>query len=450
MVTTALVAVAGWQAQAAQAGQVVARVDGDVRALALTADGLVLARQPDREQVVVERRGPGGSVTTLGRIGSTSAQDVALAAAGTTVVVAVRPAETDGVGPDREPSSTYVASPTGLARVAGCADAIEAPAVATDGVRTAFMVGGCREVGEQDDDDVVTPATLAIEPGAGRIPLGDGVLTGLALTPGGVGASTRLPSLIGSRSSVLRVGAPGDATFRSGRPTARVVGAVADGRLVVQRTTEQSGFDSTCSQDLAVLGERTPRILDFGACVQGPSGFSADEDIPTGVVAGTRAAAVVQGEDYGTELATLPVDGLGVRVLDRSRSRPPQALAAVEGRVAWARVGCDARTEVVVAVDAPGTPATTTPDCGLAVARNPARVTGRVAILSVRCARGCSGTAREGSNEVGSPFRVAPGRGEVRVPIGRRALRRGVARIDIDVLGGRERVVTVRLRTTRG
>lgn len=430
-------------------------IRGEVRALAVSGDAVIVARTLPGRRFVVERRVTGAAPRTLLRErGDPFTREVALAASRDAVALAVQ-GEAEG-----GPSRVLVGPSTGpLREVTRCAKGFLVPAVAVDGTRIAWTEGGCLEplVGPAD----VSPATLAVgdvDPAvavrhvalpedripASIVPEGDGGLVGLYR-----------PSFASFVSSEIRrfgAGGIGDVILR--RPGAIVlpVGIPAGSPPLIESAVDEDFEDGSrpgvCSVTLFALpvGGAQPRLIALPGCPDGsqPVAVTADRLVARLTLAERRSD---RGRFERTAIVTARPDGTSPRTLVRGTFRGPGVFTAGAGRVAFTQPHCAGDTELVARpVAGPGRALRA---CTVEPLTHRARVRRGAIAVRLRCPRGCAGVivddSRCGARYLRS-FRSEAGTRTVHVTLGRRLRRARRVLLRFRVEHGPQRVRVVRLR----
>ena len=450
LVTVALPAFLG--AQAASAARTITPVRGDVRALAFGGDALVVARQPARRGLVVERIVPGASASTILRTRLSDDDDqVSLAASAEALAFAFSPSE----GADA--AAGVMAGPAAgpLREVATCAAGLLVSPVAVNGSRIAWREGGCGEPAQRPRG--VAPSVVAVggaDPAAPlrRSPLpGPGLLSALALGPGDAGlAGLLLPSFFALDSEVRPFGPPGIAApivAEQGRAVSPV-GILADGTraFVLAGVEDETGCDTEVFT--IAPGSAVRRPISTGGCIATGEYPGLPDAVRT---TADRIVLLVTAPPTPTDaraprafVVSTRADGSDRRVLARGGYRMPLGVAADGDRSAWWQEACTDGSELVVH-DGQDAGTLTVAPCRVEVRTRRARVRdGRIAVR-LRCPTGCSGTAY-GPRIASRTFSFGRGTHTLRLPVrlGRHPSRR--VRFDLAVRNGPPRTASIRVR----
>ena len=458
LVSVALAGVIG--SADASAARTTISVRGDVSAIALAGNTLIVARQPQNRGFRLERITLGASTQTLLRLPRSSNEtEVALAASAQALAFSTQTDADDGFGG----SHVYVGTPAGPLRdVAACVAGSLLPPVAVSGARVAWREGGCSE-----------PAGRPLRVGPVAIVMGGpdraSPLRRVAVGPDALPASIALngetgfagllrPSFFSVNSEVRRLGVSAlDETVpaEEGRIVAPAgVLSSGDGVFVLGALDEgedetSTGCDSTPFVLLAGSGQR--RTLSLGGCPI-DTGFASAATR----VAGDRVYSLVAKPRNAKSSAPPPVafvsargdGGSGARVLVRGTYRPPRGIAVAEsGRVAWWQRRCAGGMEIVIDDGAAAT-AAATPSCRLRLLSRRARVRGSRIELKLRCPFGCSGevVGRTRLPRVLGSFSFGRGTHSLRLRLRPSERRRSRLRLGFDVREGPARSAIIRLR----
>ena len=448
-VTVALLAIAGAKAAAAST---VIPVQGQIRALAIGDDAIVLARLPPRGGLVLERLATGSAAQTVFTTPSDDEDDlISLAASDEAIAFGLNQEPDDGftagkvmIGPARGP----------LREAARCAAGLLVSPVAVAGSRVAWREGGCGEPAA--DPKSVSPAAIAIgdaDPAAAvrRVAIAPERLpVSLLLGAGDTGLVTILqPSFFGFDSEVRAFSPAGlGATLAADRAgLVTPVGLLADGTGVFLESGLEGECDSTRLVTIAP-GASTRRAVPIGGCLLAAPTF-APRDGTSPVVAGGRIVVLVRTQTSGglasdaTSIVSVRPDGSDRRVLVKGGYRRPDGVAAAGDRVAWWQPRCAGGQEIVVQ-QAPEA-SVKLAACRAEILTRRARVrNGRIGVR-LRCPAGCSGTLI-GRRLPPPQFAFGAGthRLSVRVALGRR--RSATVRIHLEIVNGPSRSAAVNVR----
>lgn len=441
----------------ASAARTTIPVRGNVNAIALAGDTLIVARQPQNRGFRLERITPGASTQTLLRLPPSSDEpEVALAASAQALAFSTQ-TDADGFSA----SHVYVGTPAGPLRdVGACVAGTVLPPVAVSGARVAWREGGCGEPAGRPRR-VGPVAILIADPSPAsprrRVAVGPDALPASIVLNGETGFTGLLrPSFFSVNSDVRRLGADalGDTVAaEEGRVVAPVgVLSSGDGVFLLGALDEDGGGSGAgCETELFELSPGDQRrTLSLGGCPL-DDGFAS----ATTRVAGDRVYSLVAKPRKAKSSAPSPVafvsargDGGGARVLVRGTYRPPRGIAVAEsGRVAWWQRRCAGGMEIVTDNAAPATTAST-PSCRLKVLNRRARVRGGRIKLRLRCPSGCSG---EVISETRLPrllgsFSFGRGTHSLRLRLRPSERRLSRLRLGFDVLEGPARSTVIGLR----
>lgn len=443
----------------ASAARTTIPIRGNVVAIALAGDTLIVARQPRNRGSRLERITPGASARTLLRLPrSKNETEVALAASAQALAFSTQTDAEDGFST----SHVYVGSPAGSLRdVAACAAGIVLPPVAVSGARIAWREGGCGQPATGPRG--VGPASILIggpDPASPlrRVAVGPDALPASIVLNGETGfAGVLRPSFFSVDSEVRRLEASAlgeTLAAEQGRIVAPVgVLSSGDGVFLLGARDEDGEVRAGCDATVFVLhpGNIQRRTLPVGGCLIG-SGFAG----ATSRVAGDRVLSLVVQRRSRKSKAPPPValtsvrgDGADARVLARGTYRPPRAFAVAEsGRLAWFQQGCAGGAEIVV--DEGATPATASsiPSCTVKLLDRSARVRGGRITLRLRCPSGCSGSVIGATRleRLLGDFSFSRGTHRLRLRLTRSEGRRNRLRLNLEVREGPARSAVIRLR----
>ena len=444
----------------ASAARTTIPIRGNVAAIALAGDTLIVARQPRNRGFRLERITPGASARTLLRLPrSPNETEVALAASAQALAFSMQTDAEDGFST----SHVYVGSPAGPLRdVAACAAGIVLPPVAVSGARIAWREGGCGQPATGPRG--VGPASILIggpDPASPlrRVAVGPDALPASIVLNGETGfAGVLRPSFFSVDSEVRRLEASAlgeTLAAEEGRIVAPVgVLSSGDGVFLLGALDEDDGeVRASCDATVFVLpaGNIQRRTLPVGGCPI-DSGLTG----ATSRVAGDRVLSLVVQRRSKKSKAPPPValtsvrgDGADARVLARGTYRPPRAFAVAEsGRLAWFQQGCAGGAEIVV--DEGATPATASaiPSCTVKLLDRSARVRGGRITLRLRCPSGCSGSVIGATRleRLLGDFSFSRGTHRLRLRLTRSEGRRNRLRLNLEVREGPARSAVIRLR----
>jgi hypothetical protein len=461
------VALAMLGATNASAARTTVHVRGEVQAIALAGDALIVARQPQKGGLLVERLKPGAAAQTLVRLPRSHSGDdqfeVTLAGSAQALAVSVQE-DTSG---DSNPSRVFAGPSSGpLREVATCAAGLLLPPVAVLGSSIAWVEGGCGEPAGSPLS--ATPASIVIG-GADasvslrRVPAGEETLPATIVLNGEGGlAGLVRPSLFAFFKSEVRRFGPGGLGGTLASEPARIVapvGVLSSGDTVLFRGgLENDGGDgdsssTRCDSTLSVIasGGGAQRTLPLGGCPGGQDSTGG----PNAQVAGERVFALVKGRSNANSalptaaaVASVRGDGSDARLFARGTYRAPLGLAAGEPeRVAWWEHRCSGGTEIVTDDGAPPASTPSVPACTVKLLQRSARVHGGRITLRLRCPFGCSGQVIGGrrGTPAGRSFSFERGTHSLRLRLTRRAKPKRV-RVAFEVTDGPSRSAVVRLR----
>jgi hypothetical protein len=400
LVVALLVLLGGDQASAART---TAPVRGVVRALALSGDAIIVARQPTGKGLVIERLAPGAPAQVLL---STSLDDendqVGLAASADAVAVALNATTRDT---DFGSSRVLIGPAAGpLREVAVCPAGLVTSPVAVTGSRIAWRDGGCGE--PSNDPRSVTPSAIAIGSAAPNAPVrkipvpGQSLPGSLALGPNDTGLlGTLLPSFFKLDSEIRPFSPAGVGAPILSEPGLglTVVGILGDGTRVILLSGPEDA--KGCGNQLFTLapGSTERKAVDLGGCVAAASAPGpVDGSGPVANAAGIVGLVAVSSGNGEVESASIVSVRDGQRrVLARGTYRYPLGVAADGARVGWWQQRCTSGAEVVVQ-DASEAGVAKVASCSAEILTHSARVrSGRIAVR-VRCPVGCRGFAFAG------------------------------------------------------
>lgn len=449
--SVALLAIGGVPAAGAAT---VTKVSGEIRALALSGDALVVARVTPRANLVLERLARGAPAQQIFAAPSDDDDELSLAASADALAFALKSSGDEGFGVGR----VLVGAPAGpLREVTTCPAGLIVSPVSVAGSRVMWREGACGEPVSAPDS--VGRATVVIggaDPGAvlRRFAIAvDRLPVALVLAAGDTGlVGTLLPSFFGFDTEVRAFSPAGlGATVAADRGgLVSPVGILADGTRVFLR----SGLDDAGECDAKQLFTLAPgaterRVVPLGGCLLATSSLG-----PRGpgspVAAGDRITAFVgvPASRSGTRSETVSIvsmrgDGSDRRTHVKGGFRRPEGVAADGARVAWWQPRCAGGQEIVVAqaAEANGTLAA----CRAELLTRSARVRDGRIVVRVRCPAGCAGSVF-GRRIVPRPFGLRAGthRLSLRVALGRS--RRARVRLQLEVAHGPERSATVSVR----
>lgn len=213
-------------------------ISGEIRAVALSGDALVVARQPEGRALRIELRRP-GRPTALLLLTDADDPDAEVVLAASAQAVAVGLVEDDDIA---DPSAVWVGPPSGpLREVASCTRGFSAPAVAVDGSRVAWADGGC--TGPTGRPFEVGPASIAladVDPAVAirRTPIPrDSLPVGFTLRGDGGLAGILRPTFFGATGDVRPFGPNGLGEASEGEPGGALlpVGTLPDGTTALAR-----------------------------------------------------------------------------------------------------------------------------------------------------------------------------------------------------------------------
>lgn len=436
-------------------------VRGDVAALALAGDAVIVARQRADRSLRLERLSPGAPAQTL--LSLTRARDhfVSLAASAQALAVSVG----NELDESTITSRVFAGRSTGpLREVAACADAFGLPPVSVFGSRAAWSDGAC--AGGSGDPQAFSPLAFVVgdaDPAVPprRVPVGFEALAAAIVLTGdtglvGVVRPTFFSFFRGEtrRLGLTSLGAP---IAKQDGGIVTPVGVLSSGRVVLSRQRFEDDDSQrragVCSVSLLVVasggGQEQP--LSFDGCP--PDDESSFPGAAT-QAAGDRVVTLLQeqnaeeGDGSPRALASVRGDGGGAHVIARGRFRHPRGLAAdASGRVAWWQPRCAGGAEIVIDDGAAGQPATIS-SCRLRLLNHSARVRRGRITLRLRCPSGCSGRVRTESRTRRAlrSFAFEPGTHRLRVRLTRRERRSGRLRLRFEVEAGASTLAGIRLR----
>lgn len=444
----------------ASAAQTTIPVRGDVEAIALAGDAVIVARQPIGRGFTLERIVPGAGVQTLLRLArSNDRTEAALAATAQGLALGVQTDANDGFSASR----VYVGPPAGPLRdVAACAAGLLLPPVAVAGSQIAWREGGCGE--PEGGPRAIGPVAIVIGgPDATtplrRIAVGPDELPATIVLDGATGFTGVLrPSFFSVDSEVRRLGpsALGETLLIEQGRVVAPVGVLGSGEgvfLLGPLEGDDSGSATVCDTTLFVLtpGSSDRRKLSLGGCPIG-SGYLSGATR----VAGDRVYSLIAEPRRARSTAPSSVafvstrsDGGDARVFVRGTRRAPRGIAAdAAGRVAWWQRRCAGGTEVVTDDGATPAAAKSTPSCSLTVLNRSARVRRGAITLRLRCPLGCSGQVIADTRlpRFLRSFSFARGTHSLRLSLSRGERRRQRLQLGFEIADGRSRTATIRLR----
>lgn len=451
----------------AWAAQTKIAVRGEIKAIALAGDALIVARQSPRSGISVERLKSGAPAQKLLRLPRLRDDDdeVRLAATAQGLAVSVYGDSSEGYGG----SQVFVGSPAGpLRKVTGCAAGLLLTPVTVSGSRIAWAEGGCGQ--PATDPSEAGPVTIVIgsaDPVAPQRRLavapeslpGEIVLNG----QGGLVGLLRPSFFSYFKSEVRRLGVSQVedlVVVESGR-IVLPLGVLTNGDTVFSlgKLDDDDGdtMPTRCGPSSFVLapGSSQRRALSLGGCPVDP------EISPTAGrairVAGDRVYALVEqhlrkGRGPRPEaVRSVRGDGAFAHIHARGTYRPPRDLAvSPTGRVAWRQQRCAGRgSEIVIEDGAPPVGSTAIPSCRVKLLGRSARVRGRRITLKLSCPSGCSGQmigrVRHRTRYL-RPFSFERGTHRLRLRLTRRERRAKWLRLRIEVDLGPARRARIRLR----
>lgn len=440
-------------------------VRGDVAALALAGDAVIVARQRADRSLRLERLSPGAPAQTLLRLPRARRdQYVWLAASPQALAVSVG----NEVDENTAASRVFAGRSTGpLREVAACADAFGVPPVSVFGSRVAWSDGACAD-GSKDPlvyspvAFVVGDADPAVPPR--RVPVGFEALAVAIVLTGDTGlvgvARPAFFSFVRGETRRLGLTSLGAPIAKQDGGIVTPVGVLSSGRVVLSRQrfedddSERRAGGCTVSLLVAASGGGQEQPLSFDGCPPG------DESSFPGLAtqtAGDRVITLLQeqdaeeGDGSPRSLTSVRGDGDGgggARVIARGRYRHPRGLAAdASGRVAWWQPHCAGGAEIVIDDGAAGQPATIS-SCRLRLLNHSAHVSAGHITLRLRCPSGCSGRVRTASRtrRVVRSFAFERGTHRLRVRLTRRERRSGRLRLRFEVEAGASPLAGIRLR----
>ena len=443
----------------ASAAQTTIPVRGDVKAIALAGDAVIVAREPTNRGLALERLVPGAPAQLLLRLPRSNDElDVALAASPRALAFSAQPEGDEGFSSSR----VVVGPPAGpLREVASCTAGLLLPPVAVSDARIAWREGGCGEPANAPRG--VGPVALVFggpDPATPlrRVTFAADLLPGSIALDGENGFIGLLrPSFFSLSSEVRR--------FTAGA----LAGAVAaeDGRVVAPLGTLSNGdgvfwlgaleqdtqsSSATCGSTLFALapGSAARRAIALPGCPAGDNFMSTTSRLSGDRIHSLLAQPRSKKSEAPTPIAltSLRSDGSDTRVLARGTFRPPRGIAvSPDGRVAWWQRRCAGGTEIVVDDGAPGA-SSSIPSCSLRLRSHSARVRGSQITLRLRCPAGCSGQV---FGETPLPrflrsFSFGHGTHSLRLRLTRSERRVSRLRLGFEVLDGPSRSARVRLR----
>jgi hypothetical protein len=446
------------------AGQAVAAQDtypamGEVRALAFAGDAVLVAHQP-LTGLVVDSLAPGAPPQNVLRTRMRGDDDqVALAASGQAVAIALNAEPGDGVAPGRVLIGPLLGP---LREVGVCEAGLNASPVAVFGSRIAWREGGCGVpvTGPRG----TTPSTIVVagaDPGTPvrQLPVDDrGLPVRLVLTGGDSGLLGLLqPSFFLIDSEVRAFSPAGFGAVVAAEQGAIVfpAGILGDGSSVVvaqKVEEEQSSCDSAQVFTIAP-GSSERRAVALGGCALGESTSgpitATGPVVSAGRIVALVADAAARARGSQEQISVVSVDSAGGdrRVLARGRMRHPLGIAADGDRVAWWQPGCQGGSEVVVQ-DGLDAPTTKVAACTVTILTRSARVRGGKVAVRLRCPVGCTGRIYAGRRALRRlSFSLDPGTHVVRVPATlRRGHRSARLRLELSVENGPARAATITIR----
>lgn len=453
----------------ASAAQTKLEVRGEVKAIAFAGDALIVARQPRRRGLRVERLMPGAAPRTLLRLPRLRDEDdqVAIAASPQGLAVSVH---ADG-SEDYGGSQVFVGPPVGQLRaVAACASALLLPPVVVSGSRIAWSAGGCGE--PASDPSAARAVSILIGSADAAAPrrrvavAPESLPAAIVLADQGGMVGLLRPSFFSFfKSEVRRLGASqvGDLVVAESGRIVMPSGVLDNGDAVFSlREVDEGGGASEsrrehCGSSLFVLapGATRRRALSLGGC-------SADGEASPAASTSTRVVGdrvyslVEQARRKGRGPAPVAVrsvrgDGAFARVHARGSYRPPLDFAVNQaGRVAWRQQRCAGRgSQIVIEDGAPPLGPTAIPSCRVKLLDHSARLRGHRITLRLSCPSGCSGQAfghaRHRTRYLRS-FSFERGRHRLRLRLTRRLRRAKRLRLSLEVILGPSRSAVIRLR----
>jgi hypothetical protein len=432
----------------ASAASTVTPVAGEVRALALSGDALVVARTTVRDALVLERIVGGSPAQTLFSAASSDDDDeVVLAASADALAFGLKPE-----GDEDYPSARVMIGPARgpLREVTTCRAGLVVSPVAVAGSRIAWREGACGEPAAGPNSvgpsaivvagaDPAAPVRRASIPGE-RLPIG------LVLGAGDTGlVGTVQPSFFGFDTEVRAFSPAGlGATIVAER--ARLVspiGIVANGTRVFLQSSLEDEEDCDTKQLVAIAPASSDRrIVPIGGCVMAPS-ILGSRGPRTPVAVDDRIAAFIGTQrDESLSLVSVRPDGGDRRVIVKGTYRRPEGVAADGARVAWWQPRCAGGEEVVV--QSSPEPTVRLAACRAEILTRTARASGGRIALRVRCPGGCSGMAY-GRRIASRPFSFDAGTHRLSVRLLGRS-RSATVRVELSVDHGPTRGATIRVR----
>ncbi len=452
--SVALLASLGTQASVAST---VTRVSGEIRAMAFSGDALVVARQPARGGLVLERLAAGSPAQTILRTTSEDDDDeISLAASADALAFGLNSDSDDKLAPSR----VMIGPARGpLREVAACPAGLIVSPVAVAGSRVAWREGNCGEPAEEPN--VVTPGVIAVgdaDAGAAvrrtAVP-GERLLVGLVLGAGDVGLlGTVAPSFFGFDTEV-RAFSPaglGEAVTASRGALVSPVGVLDDGtRVFLQAGLEEDGDDDCRSDQLFTIAPATTarRPVALGGCLLTASTLGP-RDATGPVAAGDRIvgflkapSASERSPSESSSIVSLRGDGGDRRVLVKGAYRAPEGVAAAGGQVAWWQPRCAGGREIVVQ-SAPE-PSAKLAACRAEILTRRARVRRGSIGVRLRCPTGCEGLLylRRGATR---RFAFEAGTRTLRLPFTLGKRRRAIVQAELSVEHGPPRATQISVR----
>jgi hypothetical protein len=385
----------GCASEAAPAARTVHQVDGEIRALAFSGDALVVAREPPRRGLVVERLVAGSAAQAI-RATSFKGDQVLLAASPQAIALSLTP----GILDARRPSSVMVGAPLGpLREVARCSTPGTAAPVAVAGSRVAWRAGGCGVARLHPFRG--TPAAIVVGDADPRAPSRSIALpeaparvarprVGRRWRRRHAGAAIRDRQrargvLRGGRGRGDHRGATGGLGPSGSSATARASSCAGRSRTSASATPRKQVFT-------VAPGATRRRQVPLGGCVNAV--LSPAPSTGSGpVAAGERILAYV-GVPGGlvdkVSLVSVRSDGRDRRELARGTYRRPFGVATDGDRVAWWEPHCKSGGEIVIQ-ERPEARRTLAP-CRAEILTRSARLRAGAITVRMRCPAGCTGS----------------------------------------------------------
>jgi hypothetical protein len=388
-------------------------------------------------------------------------------------------------------SRVLVGPPGGpLREVASCEAALTLPAVAVDGTRVAWSEGNCGV--PVDEPRELGPGAVAIGAVDPAVPVrraavpDERAASGLALRGDTVVLGLLRPSLVTFYGGELRRvegDALGPRLLGGGGELVEPAGVLPDGTAVAIRARFFDEDEPDCAVDLAAVppagSSAAPRRLRLGRClVYDDDDEDQDGSFFFGLDGGFRGTVVAAGDrvvartyarpgendneesDYedrarpGQQIVSIAPDGGDRRILARGGGfRGPRDVFGGSGRLGWLQPRCGGNSELRTADPAGREDTRPVAGCRADFLTRRARLRGRSVRLRLRCPRGCKGRLVDrtvcGFDETARTFRFGPGTHTLRMPLSRRARRKGRALINIRAEHAPERFRRVRVTGRR-